>query len=89
MKLPLRIVVDGVERVVTAQPTDIVAFERQYKMGLQSMGADPRVEHLAWLAWHVERRHKNTVLDFESWLDGMDELEMGDTPDPLPVAPSD
>lgn len=90
MKLNLRVAVgDEAPRDVVVQPTDIVAFERAYKMGFEKMTEDMHLEHIAWLAWHVDARKKVTTLDFEAWLDGMDTVEMGDDTPPLPQAPSE
>jgi hypothetical protein len=32
------------------------------------------VRDLAWLAWHCEKRNKVTALDFDPWLETVEEI---------------
>jgi hypothetical protein len=50
------------------------------------------MEHIYWLAWHVEHRCKQTTLDYEAWLDTLadlshDDPEQAEADTPLPSAP--
>ena len=81
MQLTFRVVHDGDERVVTAGPTSIVAFERKWGMGFIAAMRDPRVEWMAWMAH--DALHKAAVAGnghavqlFDDWLSGVSEIEI-------------
>ena len=62
-------------RAVTIGPADIIRFERQYGVGVtQFSGEGMRYEWLAYLAWTALKREKATTLDFDPWLDTIEEL---------------
>mgnify|MGYP003136182643 CR=1 FL=1 len=93
--LRFRVVHDGDERVVTAGPTSIVAFERKWAMGFIAAMRDPRVEWMAWMAH--DALHKQAVAGnapavglFDDWLSGVSEIEIvgeEDTNRPLAGTP--
>jgi hypothetical protein len=93
LKLALKLTyVNGSTVVVKTQPSDVVAFERHFSTSFTAAlgtGA-PSMEHITWLAWHSEHRRKQTSLDFESWLDTLEEMpeeDAGGADAPLPPAP--
>lgn len=62
-------------RKITVGPSDLIKFERQYGVGVTQFGADTlRYEWLAFLAWTALRREKDTTLEFDAWIDTLEEL---------------
>ena len=41
-------------------------------------GADFRLTDACWLAWHALKRTSKTGLDFDAWLDTVDNVEIGE-----------
>ena len=81
MQLTFRVVHDGDERVVTAGPTSIVAFERKWAMGFIAAMRDPRVEWMAWMAHDALHKaavagNGHAVTLFEEWLSGLTDIEV-------------
>lgn len=75
MKISLRIkFTTGETRDILAGPAELVAFEDKFNLSIANLEADMRVTHLLWLGWKAESRQKNTVLDFEPWLETVDEI---------------
>lgn len=67
---------------VEVHPVTQVAFEREFKMPLASLGDDPRLEYSYWLAWHASQRGRPNALKFDDWLETVDGLSAGaDDPD--------
>lgn len=67
-------------RTVTIGPADIIHFERKYGVGVSQFSGDTlRYEWLAYLAWCALRRDKSTVLEFDPWVDTIEELMPVDT----------
>ena len=58
---------DGTSRDVVCNAADLVAFEDKYNVSVVNLGAEPRIGWLLYLAWHAERRVKNTKDDFDKW----------------------
>ena len=80
MKISLRIVHDGAERLLVAGPAAIVAFERHWSLGIGKAMSEVRVEHLAWLAhraaWQeAQAGNGPAVKPFDTWLDLLDDIE--------------
>lgn len=62
-------------RAVKIGPADIIRFERQYGVGVTQFSGDGmRFEWLAFLAWTALTREQATTLEFEPWLDTIEEL---------------
>ncbi len=71
---------DGSEAEVTAKASDLIAFERHFDKPMTVFG-DPntgRVEYIMWLAWHTSKRNGGTEQDFETWVDAIESIRMGD-----------
>ena len=62
---------DGTKAVRTAKSVDFIAFERTYNVSIQKL---ERLEHLAFLAWNVEKRTKTTGLEFDPWLENIEDV---------------
>jgi hypothetical protein len=62
-------------RTVKIGPADLIRFERKYGVGVsQFSGEGMRYEWLAYLAWTALTRDKATTLEFDPWLDTVEEL---------------
>jgi hypothetical protein len=80
MKLTLRIeFADGTHKDVQVSAADMVAFEDKFNVSIAKLD-DPRIGWLLYLAWHSEKRKKQTDKDFEDWLELVDSI--GATEDP-------
>ena len=81
---------DGRSMVAVAELPDIIAFERQYGIGISDVGDNPRLEWLAFLAWTALKRRGQAGDDFEGWLSqtaGLGLANGDDTAAPLVQAP--
>jgi hypothetical protein len=38
--------------------------------------SDIKVRDLAWLAWHCEKRNKVTALEFDAWLETVEQISI-------------
>jgi hypothetical protein len=80
MKITLRIqFADGTHKDVLVSAADMVAFEDKFNVSIAKLD-DPRMGWLLFLAWHSEKRRKQTELEYEPWLDLVDSI--GATEDP-------
>jgi hypothetical protein len=80
MKLTLRIeFADGTYKDVLVSAPDMVAFEDKYDISIAKLD-DPKMGWLLFLAWHSEKRKKQTDKEFEAWLELVDAI--GATEDP-------
>lgn len=71
--------VGGVSKEVIAGAADMVAFENKFNVSVGSLASDPRLTHLYFLAWHSEKRNKQTSHDFEPWLETVESIGASDT----------
>lgn len=73
----LRVVyLDGRNPVdVRIGPKAEVAFERHFKMSMTKAGQDISAEHLYYLAWTSLHHAGKEPLDFDSFLDVLDDVE--------------
>lgn len=82
MQIAMRVAyVDGSEAAVTAKASDLIAFERHFDKPMTAFG-DPkngRIEHVMWLAWHTLTKAGVTSLDFDSWVDSVESIGVGDS----------
>jgi hypothetical protein len=73
MKINLHIDYEGgVGKDIVANAADMVAFEEKYGISIASLGNDPKVSYLYYLAWHSEKRTGATTDSFEDWLGKID-----------------
>lgn len=71
--LSLAVTVGDVTHVVHVKPTDLVAFERKYDVGLEALER-PKAEYIYFLAWNGLRRAGHTSDDFDTWLDLVEDV---------------
>jgi hypothetical protein len=80
MKLTLRIeFADGTHKDVLVSAADMVAFEDKFNVSIARLD-EPRMGWLLFLAWHSEKRKKQTDKAFEEWLELVESI--GATEDP-------
>jgi len=79
MKLELVIqYADGTEKTVTVKAVDIVAFEQNFDMSMSRLEKEIRMTHLFFMAHQAQKRTGDTKDDFDKWLDGVDNVVMGE-----------
>jgi hypothetical protein len=62
-------------RRVKVGPADLIKFERQFGVGVTQFNAESlRYEWLAFLAWTALRREDETNLEFDPWIDTLEDL---------------
>ena len=62
-------------KTVTVGPADLIRFERKYDVAVTQFDAGTlRFEWLAFLGWSVLKRQGDTALDFDAWIDSIEEL---------------
>lgn len=79
------------ERTVVAEPSDMVAFEREFQKSISSLQENVFLTDLFWLAWHAEKRTKATKLEFDAWIDTVESIDLTSEADelvPLENSPS-
>lgn len=60
---------DGSQKDVEAVFADFVAFERTWNRSVTRFEQELRLTDLAWLAWHSEKRRKQTTVNFDpEWI---------------------
>lgn len=77
MKIGLKVSYnDGQSKDVQAVFADFVAFERTWNRSITQFETELRLTDLAWLAWHSEKRRKQTALGFEpDWIESVQGIE--------------
>lgn len=66
---------DGATKSVTANARDLVAFETKFDLSIARLEQNVKLTHLLFLAWHSEKRSKQTSDEFEAWLENVDSIE--------------
>jgi hypothetical protein len=56
---------DGTTKDIDAVFADFVAFERTWTRSVTMFEQELRLTDLAWLAWHSEKRRKQTQMPFD------------------------
>lgn len=76
MKIDLTVkFIDGEPADITARFADFVAFERTWNRSVAKLENDTRLTDIAWLAWHVQKRLRQTTLAFDpDWINTVDEV---------------
>lgn len=77
---------DGKEKNVEAVFADFVAFERTWNRSVTRFEQELRLTDLAWLAWHSEKRMKQTTDQFDpDWIATVSEIELTEDEDEVPL----
>lgn len=69
---------DGSTADASASAPDFVAFERKFELSVQTFSKDVRLEYLLFLAWNALNRRKETKLDFDEWIETVDNVGVDD-----------
>lgn len=86
MKMELNVEMASGETVtVNVPPLTQVAFEREFKMPLASLGDDPRLEYTYWMAWHAMTAGRPNKPTFDAWLETVAGLVGGDEEEADPL----
>lgn len=76
---------DGSGVVVDATAPDLIAFERNFDKPFTVFADQLRLEYLAWLAWHSVKRTGKTTEDFDTWVEKVGSIALGEAVDPVPL----
>lgn len=71
---------DGTGADVIVSAPDLVAFERNFNVSMAVFASDSRIEHILWIAWHTLKRHGKTTQEFDPWMETVDQVSFGDSP---------
>ena len=87
MKIALQVTsaLDSSERTIMATFPDFIAFEKKFSKSVAKFEAELTLTDLAFIAWHSEHRQKKTGLDFDSWINEIEALELGNQADAVIV----
>jgi hypothetical protein len=70
LKINLQVTYEnGTKKLVVCNAADLVAFEDKYEVSISAIGAETKLSHLLFLAWHSEKRTGSTKDDFDKWLE--------------------
>lgn len=81
ISVTLKVVTADSEREYRLTPAVVVAFERQFGMGIgKAFQSDQKAEHLYWLAWKSEQHSGAVVKPFDGWLDTIVDVQLIEDP---------
>jgi hypothetical protein len=81
ISLTLKVVTADGERDYRLTPATVVAFERQFGMGIgKAFAAEQKAEHVYWLAWKAMQQSGAVVKPFDGWLETVVEVQMVEEP---------
>ena len=80
MKIALEVTsaLDQKTRIVIAAFPDFIDFETKFIRSVAKFEAELTLTDLAFIGWHSEHRQKITGLDFDSWINEVESLAIGD-----------
>jgi hypothetical protein len=85
MRFPLRITyLDGSAVEVVTSAADSVRFETKFDRSIVTITSDARYTDMIWLAWSACNRTKQTDLEFDAWIDTVDEVTVGEGSSDVP-----
>jgi hypothetical protein len=85
MRFPLRITyLDGSAVEVVTSAADSVRFETRFDRSIVSISSDARYTDMIWLGWAALTRTKQTDLEFDAWIDTVDEVTVGEGSSDVP-----
>lgn len=71
---------DGTEKAIVAVAADLIAFETKFDKSVAILQSDVRLTYLFYICWHVLKRTGETKQEFETWLDTVSGVVVGDDP---------
>jgi hypothetical protein len=69
---------DGTTKIVSALALDLVRFESHFDVSVAAL-SQPKLTHLFFLAYSVEKRMKHTDLEFEPWIETIQIVREGNS----------
>ena len=80
MKITLQITfLDGTIHDVLVSAADMVAFEDKFNLSIAKLD-EARISWLLFLAWHSEKRRKETDKTYEEWIDLVETVGTAEDP---------
>jgi len=76
---------DGAPRSVVAEAQDLVAFERAFDKSVARFQDNVFLTDLFWLAWHVDKRTGQTMLEFDPWVATMSTIGVSEDQSIVPL----
>jgi hypothetical protein len=70
--------VDGSVADVSALAIDQIKFEAHFEVSLARIQSEVSMTQLYWLAWQIQKRTGQTVLEFEKWAETVEGIEAAD-----------
>jgi hypothetical protein len=67
---------DGTSKTVNALAVDLMRFEAKFDVSVTALAA-PKMTHIFFLAYSVEKRTKATELEFEPWVETIQIVKEG------------
>lgn len=65
---------DGTVKDLKAVASDLVAFESEFSISIARLEQNLMLTHLLFMAWHVEKRTKQTALEFNAWVETVENI---------------
>jgi hypothetical protein len=76
MNINLQLTYDnGTEKLISAQASDLVAFETKFDMSIARLEKEVKLTHFLFIAYSAEKRTKSTDLDFDAWVETVTQIE--------------
>jgi hypothetical protein len=69
---------DGNTKTVSALAIDLMRFEAHFDVSVTAL-AKPKMTHIFFLAYTVEKRTKATELEFDPWVESIQIVKEGDS----------
>lgn len=69
---------DGTTKTVSAVAVDLMRFEQHFDVSIAQL-TQPKLTHLFFLAYTVEKRTKATSLEFEPWVESISGVREGNS----------
>ena len=66
-----------------AEFVDFVKYEETHNVSMSKVEQDIKIRDLAWLAWHSEKRRNKTPLDFDKWLETVEQISAAEGEDKI------
>ena len=76
---------DGSTVDSSASTVDLAKWEDKYDRSVAELWDKRRLNDFLWMAWHSLARRKLTDLDYDSWLETVDTITIGEDDDPAPL----
>jgi hypothetical protein len=69
---------DGTTKAISALAIDLMRFEQHFDMSVTAL-SQPKMTHIFFLAYSVEKRTKATELEFDQWVESIQIVKEGDS----------